>query len=395
MISFARREESETPPRSEGVLERISREDSRSLTETITQNVSDGILMVTASGRITSANPPACLMFAITYPPQSGEIVGQTLLEATHLKVLSDLCQSARESADVYEAEVRRLGRNEGLIRARAVPLFSDAGDATGDVLLILTDLSELDRLRTVRTEFVANVSHELRTPLASIRATAETLLTGALEDAEYSHRFLQTIMREADRLVRLSEDLLELSRAEAGQRERGRFDLCELTAEVVARLMGLAERRNVSLEFFPPETISLMVRADRSQIDQVIFNLIDNAVKYTPTNGDVKVRLNLNDNGHAVLSVKDTGIGILSQDLPRIFERFWRADRARKFQSGEDGIHTGGTGLGLSIVKRIIEAHGGTVAAASELGQGSQFTVTLPLASDEESIGSERFVTP
>jgi two-component system phosphate regulon sensor histidine kinase PhoR len=250
-------------------------------------------------------------------------------------------------------------------------------------VLLFLTDLTELNRLRTVRTEFVANVSHELRTPLASIRATAETLLDGAISDPEYSKRFLETIIREADRLVQLADDLLELSRAESNRRIRERFDLRGLVLEVAARLMGQAERRTIALKLPPLVAPPVWVDADRSELDQVFFNLFDNAIKYTPGGGRVTIGVDVRPAEHRVaVRVADTGIGILSQDLPRIFERFWRADRARRFQSSDEGAGTtGGTGLGLSIVKHIVEAHGGVVTAESELGQGSCFTVLLPLA--------------
>lgn len=363
--------------------------EGNSLAEALAENVSDGVLRVEASGRVAGANRAGCALFGWeNYPPPQGEFIGRSLLEATHLKALADLCQAARNDGTVQEADVRRLGRAEGLLRARAVPIDSaPLTGAAGDVLLILTDLTELDRLRTVRTEFVANVSHELRTPLASIRATAETLLTGAINDPEYAGKFLETIMRESDRLVRLSEDLLELSRAEAGRRERERFNLRALVAEVASRLLGQAERRGVALQPPSAEGAPLWVYADRSQMDQVFFNLIDNAVKYTPSGGSVTVELAA-DSARVRVTVADTGIGILSHDLPRIFERFWRADRARKFQSGEGNVGTGGTGLGLSIVKRIIEAHGGTVAAESELGQGSRFTVTLPLSDGTEKDG-------
>jgi two-component system, OmpR family, phosphate regulon sensor histidine kinase PhoR len=350
---------------------------SGSLADALAAHITDGVLYIDTSGRILSANPVACALFDMDYPPPPGRIVGQTLLEATHLRSLAELCAEAQRTGILRETEVRQVGRAERTLRARAVPLSGDRG-----TLLTLADMTEIIRLRTIRTEFVANVSHELRTPLASIRATAETLLDGAIADPEYSQRFLETIIREADRLVRLSSDLLELSRAESRVRERTRFDLRRLIAEVAARLSGQAERREITLTL-PSLTPSLPIDADRHEIDQVLFNLIDNAIKYTPERGNVTVGLSPRpDEGRVAITVQDTGIGILSQDLPRIFERFWRADRARRFQSGE-GPGTGGTGLGLSIVKHIVEAHGGVVTAESELGQGSRFTVLLPLPAE------------
>lgn len=333
----------------------------------------DGILRVSEDGHISEANAPACALFGVSFPPPPGEMVGQTLLEATHLRVLADLCRDARTLGEPQEADVKQVGRAERVLRARAFAL-----PFASDILLILSDRTELHRLRTVRTEFVANVSHELRTPLASIRATAETLLDGAMSDPEYGRRFLKNIIREADRLVSLSEDLLELSRAEGGRRERTRFDLRQLVGDVAARIGSAAERRGVLLTA-PEPGPPLPLDADRSEIDQVVFNLLDNAIKYTPGGGQVTLSLEVTPENFARFTVADTGIGVLSQDLPRIFERFWRADRARRFVSSETGT-IGGTGLGLSIVKHIVEAHGGYVTAQSELGQGSRFSVVLPL---------------
>ena len=344
---------------------------------TLAGTVSEGILLVGDDGRIGGVNQAACTLFGIAYPPPSGQIVGQTLLEATHLRPLTQICQAARETdTPAFLPDVALVGRQAGTrVRASAYPVPSG-------VLLLLTDQTELLRLQTVRTEFVANVSHELRTPLASIRATAETLLDGAMNDEpETARRFLKTIIRESDRLVRLSEDLLELSRAESETRPRRAFDLRVLVADVIARLHSQAERRQV-LFHAPPAGAPINMTADRSEIDQVVFNLIDNAIKYTPAHGSVSVSLTVSaEQNTAQFTVADTGIGILSQDLPRVFERFWRADRARKFARSEDGQQTGGTGLGLSIVKHIVEAHKGVVRAESELGQGSRFIVTLPLA--------------
>ena len=351
--------------------------------ETLAGAVGEGVLFVKGDGRIGGVNQAACVLFGIDYPPPSGQLIGQTVLEATHLRPLAQLCQTAMEiRATTYLPDVILVGRQAGThVRVSAYPV-------PNGVLLILTDQTELLRLQTVRTEFVANVSHELRTPLASIRATAETLLDGAMNDEpETARRFLKTIIRESDRLVRLSEDLLELSRAESETRPRRAFDLRVLVADVIARLHTQAERRQVVLKTPPASDAPIAMIADRSEIDQVVFNLIDNAIKYTPAHGSVTISLAVATELNTVqFTVADTGIGILSQDLPRVFERFWRADRARKFARGENGEQTGGTGLGLSIVKHIVEAHKGVVRAESELGQGSRFIVTLPLAPPQNS---------
>ena len=349
--------------------------DAWSRTLRLAEALSEGVLLVERTGRIRGANAAACRLLDAPYPPAEGELLGQTLLEATHSRAIADLNARALAEGAAGEIETRTVGPVERALRVRAVPEPGGAGS-----LVVLEDCTELLRLRTVRTEFVANVSHELRTPLASIRATAETLLDGAGGDPQIAPVFLETILREADRLVRLSEDLLELSRAESTGRERTRFDLAFLAADVAARLAAQAEKGGVQVSLAPLPPV--LIDADRDEIAQVLFNLLDNAIKYTPSGGRVTVSLQRRD-AVAALTVADTGIGILSQDLPRIFERFWRADRARRFRSGETAGGTSGTGLGLSIVKHIVEAHGGDVVAESELNRGSRFTVTLPVAVD------------
>lgn len=331
--------------------------------------VPDGLLRINDNSKIVYANATAISF--LTVDGNAKRVVGRSLLEATHQRALVELVETARSTKAPAEAEVRLVNGKERVVRARALGL-------SGGAMLLLADQTELARLRTVRTEFVINVSHELRTPLASIRAMAETLLDGALSDANVSEKFLGNIIREVDRLVRLSEDLTYLTRAETTVPLRESFDLKELLLDMTERLASYAERRQVSLRI-PDQLETAFVDADRGELEQVFFNLLDNAIKYTPTGGRVSLDLRLVASS-VVVTISDTGIGILKEDLPRIFERFWRADRARKFP-GESGTATGGTGLGLSIVKHIVEAHGGTIIAESELGKGSRFVVTLPIS--------------
>jgi two-component system, OmpR family, phosphate regulon sensor histidine kinase PhoR len=332
--------------------------------------VPDGILRLNANNKILYANETA--VNYLTADGNTKRVVGRSLLEATHQRSLVELVELARTSKSPQEAEVRLVNGKERFVKARALGL------ASGGAMVLFSDQTELTRLRTVRTEFVINVSHELRTPLASIRAMAETLLDGALHDTEVSEKFLGNIVREVDRLVRLSEDLTFLARAETLPPARERFDLGDLVADMAERLTTYADKRQVRVAL-PQVMPALEIEADRSELEQVFFNLLDNAIKYTPSGGSVEVSLD-RDKDTLTVTVADTGIGILKEDLPRIFERFWRADRARRFP-GEAGTATGGTGLGLSIVKHIVEAHGGTIAADSELGKGSRFMVTLPRA--------------
>ena len=332
--------------------------------------VPDGILRLNDNNKILYANETA--VNYLTADGNTKRVVGRSLLEATHQRSLVELVELARTSKSPQEAEVRLVNGKERFVKARALGL------ASGGAMVLFSDQTELTRLRTVRTEFVINVSHELRTPLASIRAMAETLLDGALHDSEVSEKFLGNIVREVDRLVRLSEDLTFLARAETLPPARERFDLGDLVADMAERLATYADKRQVRVAL-PQVMPALEIEADRSELEQVFFNLLDNAIKYTPSGGSVEVSLD-RDKDTLSVTVADTGIGILKEDLPRIFERFWRADRARRFP-GEAGTATGGTGLGLSIVKHIVEAHGGTIAADSELGKGSRFMVTLPRA--------------
>ncbi|MCX6365598.1 MAG: ATP-binding protein [Armatimonadetes bacterium] len=332
--------------------------------------VPDGLLRVNDNNKILYANETA--IGFLTADGNAKRVVGRSLLEATHQRALVELVESARATKSPQEAEVRLVNGKERFVKARVLGLSS------GEAMILFSDQTELSRLRTVRTEFVINVSHELRTPLASIRAMAETLQDGALNDPEVSEKFLGNIVREVDRLVRLSEDLTFLARSETLAPARERFDLSDLLYDMAERLATYAARRKVKI-ILPEAIPTLEIEADRSELEQVFFNLLDNAIKYTPSGGSVEMTV-VREKTSLTVTVSDTGIGILKEDLPRIFERFWRADRARKFP-GEAGTATGGTGLGLSIVKHIVEAHEGTIVADSELGRGSRFTVTLPLA--------------
>ena len=314
----------------------------------------DAVLLVSAEGRIVQANSVASALFGISGP--------NTLLAQTLSSELDDLYKTAIRRQARVEREVT-LSQPPRALYARITPI------SPTEYLLVLRDLTELRRLERVRRDFVANVSHELRTPLTSIKAMAETLLDGALQDAEVAPRFLGTIIRESDRLVRLSADLLDLSRVEALGIDKKPTDLTSLAAEVTGRLSSQAEKADVSLV----NTIRapLVVPADRDAMAQVLVNLLDNAIAYTPRGGVVS--LSALETPEAIsISVTDTGIGILSHDIPRLFERFYRADKARSRASG-------GTGLGLSIVKHIVENHGGSVGVESEYNKGSVFSFTLP----------------
>lgn len=326
------------------------------------QSTEDAILLADANGRVLLSNVIAVRLFAL--PGTSSEAPSpETLLTQTLSSELDEIFQEAVRRHGSVEADVALTQPISRSLHVRITPVSDE------EFLLVLRDLTELRRLERVRRDFVANVSHELRTPLTSIKAMAETLLDGARLDESVAGRFLETIIRESDRLVRLSSDLLDLSRVEARGPDKSLIDLAALIGEVAARFAAPAQK--ASVELTNDVTIPLMVVADRDEMAQVLVNLVDNAISYTPRGGSVHITAaDLPE--HVTVAVADTGIGILSHDIPRLFERFYRADKARSRASG-------GTGLGLSIVKHIVENHGGTVGVESEYNRGSIFTFTLP----------------
>jgi len=243
-------------------------------------------------------------------------------------------------------------------------------------VVCVFHDITELRRLETIRRDFVANVSHELKTPLSSIKGYAETLLGGALEDQEHARGFLETIHRQADHLAKLINDLLDLARIEAGKMELRPvpLNLQEIIPQIIEILRPLWEGKGLSVVFEALPSLPPAL-ADQGAVRQILSNLLDNAIKFTSQGGQIAVRASIHAD-FLRIEVKDSGVGISSSDLPRIFERFYRADAARP-RSPES------TGLGLAIVKHLVLAQGGQVWAESQLGNGSVFSFTLPLAAE------------
>lgn len=342
------------------------------------EHMDSGVLVLDNQRRILESNPAAHRLLGA----RQDNLQGKSLLQATLSYELLGLLTQAQETRQPQQQELRRGSELSGrMLQVRVIPLdttetseppiqnTSLAAPPPPHFLILLTDVTELRRLETVRRDFVANVSHELRTPLASIRAMAETLHDGAINDASVASRFVQIIVGEVDRLTRILEDLLILSRAESRIPERNPFFLHNLIRDVVERFQPQAEKAGIGLHYESPGPLQVM--GNRDQIEQVVVNLVDNAIKYTPTGGKVMVQAEMQER-RVVVRITDTGIGIMSQDLPRLFERFYRVDKARSRQSG-------GTGLGLSIVKHIVETHGGKVTVESEFGQGSVFSFTLP----------------
>jgi len=333
--------------------------------EAILRNMVDGVLLVDRAKKIVLLNPAAEQMLGAP----AADALGRDHLEITHHFDLDELLERVLKTGQPGTLEIRRARPEAQILEARLAP--AGEGEERG-VLIVLRDITRSRQLEQMRTEFVANVTHELRTPLTSIRGFAETLLEGALEEPETAAHFIGIIKRESEHLGSLIEDLLDLSRIESGKfkMRREKVEIAALVEDTVNRLLPKAQSLSVSLTTAVPPDLPTLT-GDSERLSQVLINLVDNALKYTPAGGHVTVSVRVEEREIAV-AVADTGTGIPKADLPRIFERFYRVDKARTRA-------TGGTGLGLSIVKHIIDSHKGTIKAESEVGKGSIFTFTLP----------------
>jgi two-component system phosphate regulon sensor histidine kinase PhoR len=335
-------------------------------TSTLFDHMVEGILWLDATGRIQLANPSLGRMLTA-----SGDVRGRTLLEAFRLPELNVVVERLSSERTVLGHEFMIPGPEPRILQVNAVALFDDRNAPDG-AILVFHDLTRVKQLEGARQEFVANVSHELRTPLTLIKGCVETLLDGAKEDPPVRDRFLHTIEKHADRLTYLIEDLLTLSQLESGRLALNlrATQLREVGVRVIDGLEGRARIKQVTLTNQIPA--DLFAQADGERLEQVLFNLVDNAIKYGRTGGRVTVQGERLADGRTRLSVQDDGPGIPPEARERVFERFYRVDKARSREQG-------GTGLGLAIVKHIVQRHGGDVVLQSEVGQGSTFSFTLP----------------
>ena len=350
--------------RFQGVVKDISREKRK--VDTILTGMSEGVLAIDQVGRLLLMNRAAEEILAA----QADTMLGRYLVEVIRSPELAEGVRQVLDSGEQVTRELKLYPALPQIFIVHITPVL-DVERVVGAVL-VLRDVTKLRRLEQVRTEFVANVSHELRTPLTSIKGFVETLLEGAMEDQEAARRFLLIIDAETKRLQRLIDDLLFLSRMENKRFERptdGAF-VAVVGKKAMALLGPLADERHVALQFHLPEDLP-EVRMGEDLLSQVLINLVENSLKYTPAGGRVDVRARVQD-GKVQVEVTDTGVGIPMESLPRIFERFYRVDRARSRQMG-------GTGLGLAIVKHVVESHGGTVTVGSQVGRGSTFTFSVP----------------
>ena len=336
--------------------------------ETLLDSMIEGLVVLDVHGRITLANRAAETLFGF-----SRQMIGGTLLEAVrHHEVAALAARLGKETA-ILDHELRIEGPPPRVLQVNAVALRDPAGREAG-AILVFHDLTRLRELEGARQEFVANVSHELRTPLSLIKGAAETLLDGAKTDPAALDRMLQIIDRHADRLTLLIDDLLLLAKLDSGRMELHPepAPLRTATQEVFGDLVKRAQAREVRLENAVPA--GLLALADPDRLRQILSNLVDNGIKYGRAGGVLTVSARVIEGGRVEMGVKDDGPGIPREAQARVFERFYRVDKARSREQG-------GTGLGLAIVKHAVQAHGGEVRVESEPGQGAAFYFTLPAA--------------
>ena len=339
--------------------------------QAVLSGIAEGVMAVDADERIITLNAAATALFGMT----AGEAEGRSLQEVVRNAELQRLvAEVLAEGRDARREIVMREAASERLIEARATVLKDASGRHIG-ALVVLDDVTQLRRLENLRRDFVANVSHELKTPVTSIKGFVETLEEGAVDEPEEARRFLDIIGKQADRLGALVDDLLALSRIEK-EGERGEIALEETeVSDVIGSAVRLSEEkaaaRNIRIEVSCDAATK--ARLNPLLMEQAIVNLIDNAIKYSEPESVVSIDAKLGES-ETTISVRDHGCGIAAEHLPRLFERFYRVDKARSRALG-------GTGLGLAIVKHIVIAHGGTVTVESTVGAGSTFTIHLPSA--------------
>jgi two-component system phosphate regulon sensor histidine kinase PhoR len=365
------------------------------LFEATMSGMREGLLVVDKDMRVVASNAAAHRLFNLS----QGKLDAQRLTELTRNPAIYSAFLDALNGTERSGVKVETHGPERLVFDLRVVPLAGSprspgsngrgvspgAGQAAEGALGVFIDVTRMERLEHVRQEFLSNVSHELRTPLTAILAFIETLEGGAIDDKEASHRFLEIIRRNATRMHELITDILELSAIEAGNVtvKAEEIELAPVVTDVIASLSTQASEQAVILNNLVPHDAKVF--ADARRLEQMLTNLVENAIKFNRENGTVTIRYEMDTNAdstsgavngqRSAVIVEDTGEGIPAQHLERLFERFYRVDRARSREMG-------GTGLGLAIVKHLARAHGGEVSVTSELGKGSTFTIELPVSS-------------
>ena len=331
----------------------------------IFESMVEGILVVDKTSRIISVNTTVEKIFNIS----KKDLEGKIFLEAIRNNGLSDIISKVLKTGEFTWCELSLMWPVQKIFQINASPVF-EKGIVSG-CLLVIHDMTEIRRLETMRRDFVANVSHELKTPLTSIKGFLETLLEGALDDKENNRRFLIIMQNHTERLNKLVDDLLSLSHLESKEilLKKDIFNLRQQVEKVITNYGAQLKKRNIEIRNELP--VNLLVNADKDKLEGVFTNLIDNAIKFNKEKGIIRI-YSQDEERRIKIVIEDSGIGIPEKDIPRIFERFYRVDKARSRELG-------GTGLGLSIVKHIVELHGGNVGVESVEGLGSKVWFTLP----------------
>jgi two-component system, OmpR family, phosphate regulon sensor histidine kinase PhoR len=354
-------------------------ERQRNELEAVLSSMVEGVIALDIEESVISLNSAAKKMF----PDTSHE--GRSLAELVRSHDLAEMVKSVKKSGQAVRADIT-YGWQERILEAHCMPLYSgpleDSGGGHMGTLLVLHDVTQLRRLENIRRDFAANVSHEIKTPLTAIKGFVETLRDSDLSNPDESRRFLTIIARHVDRLAAIIDDLMHLSRIEQSDETRelaiAPCQVRELLANVASLCRERADAKGIEIGI--DCSADLTARMDAHLMEQAVLNLLDNAIKYTSRSpARIKLRAALVDSELRIV-VSDQGIGIGQKHLPRLFERFYRVDKARS-------RHVGGTGLGLAIVKHIVQAHGGKVSVESELGQGTTFTLRLPNAIQKTSV--------
>jgi two-component system phosphate regulon sensor histidine kinase PhoR len=335
--------------------------EERSNLADVLANLTDGVVMTDSEERLLLANPTAERLFNFN----ETNVIGHTLIEAIHDYQISDVVKKCISTNHEQTLQLESAGR---FLRVVAVPIAPSRSLAT---LVLFQDLTELKNLQTMRRELIGNISHDLRTPIAGIKAMVETLKDSALDDREATIHFLTRIDSEIDRLTQMVTELTELSHIETGRAELRRVptNINLLIEDVVAQMNPLAVSRPVTI-VTDLNTNLPIIKVDKDRIRQTLINLVHNAIKFNNPGGKIIISTSY-DTELITVSVSDTGMGISKEDLPHIFERFYKADKARS---------RSGSGLGLAIAKHTIQAHGGNISVKSEEGKGSTLSFSFPL---------------
>ncbi|MBC1526709.1 two-component system histidine kinase PnpS [Listeria seeligeri] len=332
----------------------------------IVQNLVSGVMLINADKQVIMTNRTMYQILGET------EITGKPFYEVIKSFALSQLIDATFETKTMQQKEIILYFPREMILDASVSPILGEDGEITG-IILLLHDITQIRHLENVRSEFVTNVSHELKTPVTALKGFAETLLDGAMYDETLLKKFLTIIKEESDRLHRLIMDILALSRIEQNPvtKDVETVDVDDVIEQSVRTIFELATEKNIQVSA-PEKTIPpVIIETNRDQLQQILINLLSNAINYTPVDGKVEVKL-MERESEVIIEVTDNGIGIPAKDIDRVFERFYRVDKARS-------RHSGGTGLGLSIVKHLVENCGGRIEVESQEEVGSTFRVTLP----------------